>query len=203
MSATLFIVAAPSGAGKTSLVRALLTATEGIEVSVSHTTRPARPGEEHGRDYYFVDDAAFDGLLAERAFLENARVFGNRYGTSRQAVAERLSAGRDVVLEIDWQGARLVREAFPGAVSIYILPPSREILRGRLSTRGQDSEAVIDARMEQAAEQMSHWSEFDYVVVNGEFDMALAELRAIVQACRLRVKRRGEAFAAWARTLLE
>ncbi|QKT03312.1 guanylate kinase [Ectothiorhodospiraceae bacterium 2226] len=181
----LFIVAAPSGAGKTSLVHALLRATPGLSLSVSHTTRAARPGEQDGVHYHFVDQARFDAMVAAGEFLEHARVFDNCYGTSRQAVADALQAGQDVVLEIDWQGARLVRAALP-AVGIFVLPPSREALQARLRGRGQDSEDVIARRMQDAVNEMSHHDEFDYLVVNDDFDIALAELQAIVRAARLR-----------------
>lgn len=184
------------------MVRALLADTEGITVSVSHTTRPPRPGEQHGRDYYFVDELQFQRMVDDGAFLEHALVFGNRYGTSRDAVADHLAVGEDVILEIDWQGARTVRQAFPEAVSIYILPPSREALQERLSSRGQDQPSVIAARMDKAVEEMGHWAEFDFVVVNNEFDLALVQLRTVVEASRLRVDRRGEPFAVWVQSLL-
>jgi len=169
---TLFIFSAPSGAGKTSLVKALLQAMDGIEVSVSHTTRPPRPGEVDGVDYHFVDVPTFEKMVAEGAFLEHARVFDNYYGTARSSVEARLQAGVDVILEIDWQGARLVREQF--------LPPSREALEVRLRGRGQDSDEVIARRMRDAVREMSHYAEFDYLVINDDFEVALGELRAIV-----------------------
>ncbi|MGD2083869.1 MAG: guanylate kinase [Chromatiales bacterium] len=184
---TLFVVSAPSGAGKTSLVRALLDADPGVEVSVSHTTRPPRPGEKDGVHYHFVDGATFRGLAEAGAFLEHARVFDNHYGTSRADIEDRLARGRDVILEIDWQGARQVRERLPYAVSVFILPPSAHALEERLRGRGQDSDEVIAARLAEARAELSHYAEFDYLVVNDQFDIALEELRAIVTARRLRL----------------
>ena len=183
---TLYIVSAASGAGKTSLLRALIERSEGIEVSVSHTTRAPRPGEEDGVHYHFVDVDAFKAMVAEEAFLEHAQVFDNFYGTARSSALERLTQGHDVVLEIDWQGARQVRAALPEAVSIFVLPPSREALRSRLTGRGQDDEAVIERRMRDAVAEMSHYDEFDYLVINDDFDTALADLQAIISARRLR-----------------
>ncbi len=186
MTGTLYIVAAPSGAGKTSLVQALLEGLPGIEVSISYTTRPARPGEQEGVNYHFVDPPTFRRMISEGAFLEHAEVFGNHYGTARANILERLRQGVDVILEIDWQGARQVRRALPEAVGIFILPPSREVLEQRLRSRGQDSSSTIERRMRDAVNEISHYSEFDYLVVNDSFDDALADLRSIVQARRLR-----------------
>jgi guanylate kinase len=183
---SLFVVSAPSGAGKTSLVRALLEADSGVQVSVSHTTRARRPGEEDGVHYHFVDRPSFERLVGEGAFLEHARVFDNHYGTSRADIEQRLARGRDVILEIDWQGARQVRERLPYAVSVFILPPSAEALEERLRGRGQDSDEIIARRLAEARAELSHYGEFDYLVVNDDFDTALAELRAIVAARRLR-----------------
>lgn len=183
---TLYIVAAPSGAGKTSLVKKLVETTAGVELSISHTTRPPRPGEACGIHYHFVTLAAFEAMIAEDAFLEHAQVFGNRYGTSRAAVLEPLQAGQDVILEIDWQGAHQVRTLLPDSLTIFILPPSREILRERLAGRGQDSLEVIERRMAAALSELSHYAEFDYLVVNDDFKMALDALRAIVIANRQR-----------------
>ncbi|MDQ2696589.1 MAG: guanylate kinase [Pseudomonadota bacterium] len=180
----LYVIAAPSGAGKTSLVKALLAAVPDLEVSVSHTTRPPRPGEQDGVHYHFVDAAAFESLVRQGVFLEHARVYDRYYGTSRQTVLERLAAGVDVILEIDWQGARQVRAQLPACRSIFILPPSREILRQRLHGRGQDSAAVIDRRMAQAVDEIAHYREFDYLVVNDDFAAALDALRAIFIANR-------------------
>jgi guanylate kinase len=183
---TLFIVSAPSGAGKTSLLKALIEQDAQVTVSVSHTTRSIRSGERDGVDYHFVDEATFRDMVEESAFLEHAQVFGNFYGTSEAAVRAQLSAGQDVILEIDWQGARQVRRLFPEAVSIFILPPTPAALRDRLTSRGQDSEEIIVRRMQEAVSQMSHYPEFDYLVVNDEFDAALRELSCVVTAQRLR-----------------
>lgn len=188
----LYTVSAPSGAGKTSLVRALLEREPGLVLSISHTTRPRRDGERDGVDYFFVDEAGFDRMTDEDAFLEHARVFDNRYGTSRQAVEEQLSAGRDVLLEIDWQGAQQVRERVPGAIPVFILPPSREALVERLQGRGLDSDEVIARRMAAAIDEMSHYNECDYLVVNDDFEAALADLQSIVRAGRLQRSRQAE-----------
>jgi guanylate kinase len=184
---TLYILSAPSGAGKTSLLKALREQDGGLHVSVSHTTRAMRPGEVDGVDYHFLSQEAFLQLAGEGGFLEHAEVFGNYYGTSEAAVRAQLKAGHDTVLEIDWQGARQVRKQFPEAVSIFILPPHQQALRERLNARGQDSEAIIQGRMNQAVEEMSHYAEFDYLVINDDFDTALAELAAIVIAQRQRL----------------
>ena len=194
-SGVLYTVSAPSGAGKTSLVKALLESVDDLVLSVSHTTRPRRDGETDGRDYHFVDAATFDRMVAEHAFLEHARVFDNQYGTSRAAVEETLATGRDVLLEIDWQGARQVRERIPGSVSIFVLPPSREALLRRLRGRGQDSDAIIERRMEAAIDEMSHYAEADYLVVNDAFDEALGDLKAIVRAGRVRRERQARRCA--------
>ncbi len=177
---TLFVLAAPSGAGKTSLVNALLERAPPLRMSVSHTTRPRRPTEEHGREYYFVSVPEFERLVAEGQFLEHARVFDNFYGTARAPVETRLAAGGDIVLEIDWQGARQVRSAMPDCVTIFILPPSREALEERLQSRATDSPQVITRRLHDAVSDMSHWREFDYVVVNDDFERAVADLMTIV-----------------------
>lgn len=182
----LYIVAAPSGAGKTSLVKSLVETTPGIVASVSHTTRPPRPGEQEGVHYYFVSLAAFEAMVAEGAFLEHAQVFGNRYGTSRAAVLSKLQDGLDVILEIDWQGAQQARERMPGCLGIFILPPSRDALQQRLAGRGQDSVEVIEQRMAAALDELSHYAEFDYLVINDQFETALTELRAILIAQRQR-----------------
>lgn len=184
-SGRLFILSAPSGAGKTSLVAALLAKLPRLEVSVSHTTRAPRPGEVDGADYHFVSPAQFEQLLEEGAFFESAEVFGNYYGTSQRAVEERLAAGVDVILEIDWQGAQQVRQQWPEALSIFILPPSQEALRERLMGRGQDSEETIEGRMKQAISEMSHYPEYDYLLINDDFSAALKELEAIFLAQRL------------------
>ncbi|HEY5719330.1 MAG TPA: guanylate kinase [Gammaproteobacteria bacterium] len=186
MSGTLFVISAPSGAGKTSLVKALTEADAGLGVAVSHTTRPARPGEQEGVHYHFVAAERFAAMVAENAFLEHAEVHGNRYGTAREEIARRLARGDDLVLEIDWQGARQVREAHPDTVTVFILPPSRAALENRLRGRGQDSDAVIAARLAAALDEMRHHDEFDYLVINDRFEEALADLQALVRTRRLR-----------------
>lgn len=182
----LFVVAAPSGAGKTSLVTQLVEQVEDMRISISYTTRPPRPGDENGKDYYFVDHQQFSAMQAEGAFLESAPVYQHHYGTARAWVEMELRRGIDVILEIDWQGAMQVRQQFPSAVSIFIVPPSLETLRERLVQRQQDSEEVIDNRMESAQQEMQHYQEFDYLLVNRVFDCALSELHHIVMAERLR-----------------
>jgi guanylate kinase len=176
----LFLVTAPSGAGKTSLVRALLNDHPNLKFSISYTTRKQRPTEKPGHDYHFVDKAEFERMVAAGEFLEHAQVFDNYYGTSRKTVEAEMAAGRDVLLEIDWQGAAQIRKLMPEAVSIFILPPSRAELERRLRTRGTDDDAVIARRLKDAVGDMSHWCDFDYVVVNDVFDEAQAELSAIV-----------------------
>lgn len=185
---TLYIVSAPSGAGKSSLVTALLEQTRHIKVSVSHTTRAPRPGEEDGVNYNFVSVEQFKALLAEEAFLEHAEVFGNFYGTSRIWLEEQLNAGTDIILEIDWQGAQQVRKLMPEAVGIFILPPSKEALQERLDNRGQDSAEIIAGRMAQAVSEMSHYDEYDYVIINDRFEVALNELRSVIIAQRQLLK---------------
>lgn len=181
----LYIISAPSGAGKTSLVAALLKADSTIEVSVSHTTRAPRPGEQDGINYHFVDIGRFEQLISQGAFLEHAKVFDNFYGTSQSWIEGRLALGQDVILEIDWQGAQQVRKLVPDALSIFIVPPSKEVLRTRLMGRGQDDEAVIARRMADATSESSHYPEYDYLVINDKFDQALADLSAIFRAQRL------------------
>jgi guanylate kinase len=179
-SARLFVISAPSGAGKTSLVKALRERLPDVRVSTSHTTRPPRPNEQDGREYFFVSNAQFDQLVAQDAFLEHARVFDNQYGTSLGQLKDKLAAGSTVLLEIDWQGARQVRRALPDCRSIFILPPSREALRQRLTGRGTDSQAVIERRLADAVTDMGHYGEFDYVVVNDDFPAAVDQLARIV-----------------------
>jgi guanylate kinase len=186
MSGTLYIVAAPSGAGKSSLVNALLERERGIVLSISHTTRPPRPGDVDGQHYHFVNRGVFERLVADGAFIEHAEVFGNLYGTSRAAVEPLLADGRDVLLEIDWQGARQVRRAYPDCVSIFILPPSREELERRLRTRASDNAPTITLRLAESRDEIAHADDFDYIIVNDQFADALADLRAIVTARRLR-----------------
>lgn len=183
--ATLFIVTAPSGAGKTSLVKALVESTEALCVSVSHTTRAPREAEVDGVNYNFVDQAQFFAMREAQEFFESAEVYGNYYGTSKTWVNEQLEAGTDVILEIDWQGARQVREQHPEACSIFILPPSLSALTERLTGRGQDDADTIARRMQQAVAEISHVEEADYIVVNDDFDKALSDLRGLVLAQRL------------------
>jgi guanylate kinase len=175
----LFVISAPSGAGKTSLVRALMADDPRIAHSVSYTTRKPRKGETHGKDYFFVDHAAFERMIRDGAFLEHAEVFDNRYGTARAQVEEFLAAGRNVILEIDWQGAAQVRRAMPECVSVFVLPPSRQALEHRLRGRGTDADEVIQRRLSDAVADMGHWHEADYVVVNDDFERALRDLKAI------------------------
>ena len=186
---TLYIISAPSGAGKTSLVKAMLGELEGASVSVSHTTRAMRPGEENGVDYHFIDKPEFEAMVARDDFLEHAQVFDNYYGTSKAGVQAQLAAGQDVILEIDWQGARQVRDWQPEAVSIFVLPPSREALEERLRGRGTDSDEIIQRRMRDAVSEMSHYPEYDYLVINDRFETALVELKAILLAQRQRLAR--------------
>lgn len=183
---TLFIVAAPSGAGKSTLVNALLEREPSISLSISHTTRPPRPGEQYGRHYYFVERAEFEREVAEGVFLEHAEVHGNFYGTSRRTVQDLLQQGRDVLLEIDWQGAAQIRKAKPDVVSVFILPPSRAELERRLRGRGSDSAEVIERRLRNSRGEIAHAHEFDYIVVNDRFEDALDNLQAIVRAVRQR-----------------
>jgi len=176
------VIAAPSGGGKTSLISALLNEDGRTRLSVSHTTRPPRPGEQDGVHYHFVDEPAFLDLVSHDAFLEHARVFDHYYGTGRLSVERQLVAGYNVILDIDWQGARQTRKAFPSCCSIFIIPPSLEVLRQRLTGRGQDSEQVIQRRMEAAQAEISHWNEFDFLIVNDDFDEALSDRRWIVRS---------------------
>jgi len=180
--ANLFIIAAPSGCGKTSLVEALIKKTKNLCVSVSHTTRPPRPDEVNGINYYFVSIDEFEEMIKNNAFVEHATVFDNHYGSSTKLINEKLDEGIDVILEIDWQGARQVKENMPNAISIFILPPSNEALLGRLKQRAQDDEITINKRMSDAQNQMEHFNEFDYLVINDDFNSALNDLNLII--CR-------------------
>lgn len=181
---TLFVIAAPSGGGKTSLIAALLERDPNVSLSISHTTRPPRPGEVDGQHYYFVDEPAFLALVHDGALLEHARVYGNWYGTGRAAVERQLAAGRDVLLDIDWQGARQIRATFPAAVLVYLLPPSLAELRERLWRRGQDDPEQIERRMAEARSDIAHAREFDFIVINDDFDAALEDLRRIIRERR-------------------
>jgi len=176
----LFVIAAPSGAGKTSLVRALMQLRPTLRFSISYTTRKQRPNERHSHDYFFVDKAEFERMVAAGDFLEHARVFDNYYGTSRQQVEQLLNEGQDVLLEIDWQGAQQIRQALPECRSIFVLPPSRAALEQRLRGRGTDSDEVIARRLRDSLADLSHWNEFDYIVVNDDFERATEDLQAIV-----------------------
>jgi guanylate kinase len=192
---TLYIVSAPSGAGKTSLVRALVATLPDVVVSVSHTTRTMRDGEVDGRDYHFVDAPRFMEMIDNGDFLEHANVFGNHYGTSRQHIQQQLSSGKDVILEIDWQGARQIRQLMSDSKSIYILPPSIEALRERLQGREQDSDDVIESRMREAVSEMTHYAEFDYIVINDDFDQACEQLAAIFVSNRMLLERQQQTQA--------
>lgn len=188
---TLFIISAPSGAGKTSLVAKILARMDNIQASISHTTRAARSGETDTVNYHFVSQQTFQSMVADSAFLEHAEVFGNFYGTSRQWVQETLNAGTDVILEIDWQGAEQVRQQFAQSKSIFILPPSKQALRERLNGRGQDDIEVINNRIAAATEEMSHYVEADYLVINDDFDLALEQLKGIISAQRCKMPIQG------------
>tara|TARA_B110000858_G_scaffold198432_1_gene264921 strand:- start:16878 stop:17498 length:621 start_codon:yes stop_codon:yes gene_type:complete len=193
---TLFIVTAPSGAGKTSLVKALIESEQQLRVSVSHTTRASRPGEKDGVNYHFVDEAAFMEMLRAGDFFESAHVYGNHYGTSQLWVNQQLEAGLDVILEIDWQGAVQVRNLDPNACAIFILPPSLETLKTRLLGRAQDDTETIEKRMSEAVTEISHVAEADFVVINDDFDTALEDLRAIIRSYRLTIKHQESSQAA-------
>lgn len=188
MSGSLFIISAPSGAGKTSLVQGLLARADGLRLSVSYTTRASRPGEVNGRDYHFVSRQAFMEMLNRGEFLENAEIYGNLYGTSQSWISREMETGNDILLEIDWQGAAQVRKIFPEAVSIFILPPSLETLQQRLSSRAQDSEEAMAHRIKAARAEIGHAGEFDYVIINDKLEDALLDLISIVRAARLRLE---------------
>ena len=200
---TLFVISAPSGAGKTSLVKALLEQTEGIGVSVSHTTRVKREGEQDGVDYNFIDKESFISMVEQGAFLEHAQVFDNYYGTATANIETKLKQGDDVILEIDWQGAEQVRKQLPYSVNIFILPPSQQALEERLRGRGQDSDEIIARRMRDAKSETSHYSEYDYLVVNDDFDNALVDLRGIVLARRCRYEAKTQQLTALLKELLD
>ncbi|MGX9417973.1 guanylate kinase [Vibrio sp. RC27] len=201
---TLYIVSAPSGAGKSSLIAALLETnpTYAMKVSVSHTTRGPRPGEEDGVHYHFVEKANFEALIEKGEFLEYAEVFGNYYGTSRAWIEENLEKGIDIFLDIDWQGAQQIRPQMPLAKSVFILPPSKEELERRLNARGQDNEEVIAKRMSEAQSEISHYSEYDYVIVNDDFDVALMDFKAIIRAERVQQSKQAAKYSSMINELL-
>jgi guanylate kinase len=186
--ANLFIIAAPSGCGKTSLVKALLESSSKLSVSVSYTTRKPRNAEIDGKNYHFVSKERFGEMISNNDFVEFAEVFGNMYGTARSNIKEKLDANIDIILEIDWQGARQVRENMPNSISIFILPPSKNVLLQRLTDRGQDDEETISKRMKNSESEMSHYDEFEYLVINDQFDSALNDLKAIIQDCNKNIK---------------
>ena len=202
MSGNIFIVSAPSGAGKTSMVRALLDGDSQVKLSVSYTTRAPRPGEVDGQHYHFVDMNAFMDMLNRGDFLESAEVYGNHYGTSQRWIENQVALGLDILLEIDWQGALQVRKLMPQAISIFVLPPSISTLKARLTGRGQDAESVIEKRLAAAREDMSHFGEFDYVIINDDFAVAAADLQAIVRASRLPLAKQMQRHGALVESLL-
>jgi guanylate kinase len=200
--ANLFIVAAPSGCGKTSLVKALIAQTEDLCVSVSHTTRASRPGEAHGKNYFFVSKQEFDQIKKEDGFIESAQVFDNHYGSAKQTVRDLLESGTDVILEIDWQGARQVKKSFNDAIGIFILPPSEAALRERLTDRGQDDKSIIDRRMQDAVSEMRHYDEFDYLVINDDFNLALTDLSTIIHSQRFLLSQQTEKYQSLLNSLI-
>lgn len=201
-SGKLYIISAPSGAGKTSLVKRLIADLPDLTVSVSHTTRAMRPGETDGEDYFFVSLSEFQAMQEGQAFLEHARVFDNFYGTARQTVVNNLYQGQDVILEIDWQGAQQVKRLWPDAISVFILPPSIQVLSERLKKRGQDNADIIARRMRDAVTEMQHYFEFDFLIVNDEFDEALSQLKSIVIAHRLAQQRQQQKLQSLLASLL-
>lgn len=199
----LYTVSAPSGAGKTSLVKALIEAVPSIYVSVSHTTRKMRPGEQDGVNYHFTDHSTFETMIADDAFLEHAEVFGNYYGTSKQWVQDQLEQGLDVILEIDWQGAKQIKQLLPETVGVFILPPSQEALRERLEGRGQDDAETIDKRMSEARSEMSHFDQADFIIINDDFQLALSDLKALFRAQQLTKQRQQQLHGDLLQALLE
>ncbi|MEN8129253.1 MAG: guanylate kinase [Pseudomonadota bacterium] len=200
---TLFIVSAPSGTGKTSLVKALLDRLNRTSVSISHTTRKKRPGERDGVDYFFTTHEQFQAMVQNEEFLEYAEVFDNFYGTAKSAVQSKLEQGKDLILEIDWQGARRVRDQIPNCRSIFILPPSRQELETRLKGRAQDSDEIIERRMRAAVDEMAHYEEFDFLIINDDFDLALDELKSIFLAQRLKLASQQQRYQRRLKNLLE
>ncbi|RUA05180.1 MAG: guanylate kinase [Gammaproteobacteria bacterium] len=201
--ANLFVIAAPSGCGKTSLVKALIAQTDDLCVSVSHTTRNARPGEIHGENYFFVSKEAFDKINKENGFVESAQVFDNYYGSAKKTVEDLLADDKDVILEIDWQGARQVKKSFPEVVSIFIIPPSIEALRERLTGRGQDDSSIIERRMRDAVNETKHYDEFDYLVINNDFETALQDILTIIHAQKFNIKQQSNRHQALLKTLIK
>lgn len=197
----LFIISAPSGAGKTSLVKHLVMHTHDLSVSISHTTRTMRPGEIEGKDYFFVSQDQFADMLNQNAFLEHAKVYDNAYGTAQQSVKTLLDQGQDVILEIDWQGAEQVKKIWPTSIAIFIFPPSIAVLQARLQARGQDSDAVIARRMRDAIAEMSHYQAYDYLVVNDDFHQAFFEIQSIVTSYRLQRERQQQKLQPFLNTL--
>jgi guanylate kinase len=201
--ANLFVVSAPSGAGKTSLLKKLISELNGVQTSISHTTRAKRAAEVDGVDYHFVEPEAFKLLVEQEAFYEHAEVFGNHYGTSKSSIANQREQGIDVILEIDWQGARQIKQQLPESLSIFILPPSKHELESRLQGRGQDDEAIIKGRMDAAISEMSHYNEYDYVVINDDFEQAVFEIKAIIVAERQKLAIQSKKHAQLLCNLLE
>ncbi len=200
--ANLFIIAAPSGCGKTSLVKALLEKVNNLTVSTSHTTRDPRPGEINGKNYFFISKSEFNEINAKNGFLESAQVFDNFYGTAKQTVVDLLDKDIDVILEIDWQGARQIKKIFTDSIGIFILPPSEGELRNRLNNRGQDSDEIISRRMHDAVNEMQHYDEFDYLVINDEFNIALNNLETIILSQRLSIKEQSIKHASLLKSLI-
>ena len=203
LAGLLYIISAPSGAGKTSLVNAVTQSSRNMEISVSHTTRAKRDGEVDGIDYHFIDDASFDKMIAENRFLEHARVFDHQYGTSRDWVEAKLKQGVNVILEIDWQGAKQMKEMFEDTVSIFILPPSYQALEKRLIGRGNNSDEIIERRMAGALDEITHYENYDYVVINDDFQLAITELRAIIQSSYHSLKRQQSYYDSFVKSLIQ
>lgn len=199
---SLYIVSAPSGAGKTSLLKQVVQSMGNLQVSVSHTTRESRPGEVDGENYFFISQSEFLERVGREDFLEHAEVFGNHYGTSKEALDTMLSQGKDIILEIDWQGAQTVRKAMPSAISIFILPPSVEALESRLQNREQDSDEIIAKRMHGARNEMSHYNEYDFIVINDDFDLAVEELKSLFVVDRLQLARQESKYKVMLESLL-